>query len=97
MIPKTTIDKEQVLVNELSILIEQSQQQVVWQANSTITLLFWQVGKRINDDILQNKRADYGKQIVPTVSAQLETRFGRNFTEKNVRPLIPRDCIAWYY
>ena len=88
MIPKTTIDKEQVLVNELSILIEQSQQQVVWQANSTITLLFWQVGKRINDDILQNKRADYGKQIVPTVSAQLETRFGRNFTEKNVRRMI---------
>ncbi|MEI8272399.1 MAG: PDDEXK nuclease domain-containing protein [Paludibacter sp.] len=88
MIPKTTIDKEQVLVNELSILIEHSQQQVVWQANSTITLLFWQVGKRINDDILQNKRADYGKQIVPTVSAQLETRFGRNFTEKNVRRMI---------
>ncbi|MFZ4799253.1 MAG: PDDEXK nuclease domain-containing protein [Bacteroidia bacterium] len=85
---KTTINKEQVLVNELSLLIEHSQQQVVWQANSTITLLFWEVGKRINDDILQHKRADYGKQIVPTVSAQLENRFGRNFTEKNVRRMI---------
>ena len=79
---------EQGLVTELSQLIEQSQQQVVAQANSTLTLLFWQVGKRINEDILQNKRAGYGKQIVPTVSAQLETRFGRNFTEKNVRRMM---------
>jgi hypothetical protein len=43
---------------------------------------FWQVGKHINDDILQNKQADYEKQFVQTVSAQLETRFERNFAEK---------------
>ena len=79
---------DNVLLNELSQLIEQSKHLVVSQANSTLTMLFWQIGKRINQDILQNKRADYGKRIVPTVSAQLETRFGRNFTEKNVRRMI---------
>lgn len=88
MSKKIANQTEQVLVTELSLLIEQSHQQVVAQANSTLTLLFWQVGKRINEDILQNKRADYGKQIVSTVSAQLEIRFGRNFTEKNVRRMI---------
>ena len=51
-------------------------------------MLFWHIGNRINKEILQNKRADYGKRIVPTVSAQLEERFGRNFTEKNVRRMI---------
>ena len=56
---------------ELSQLIEQTKQQVAVQANSALTLLFWQVGNRINQDILQNKRAEYGKQIVPTLSAQL--------------------------
>ncbi len=89
--PKTnTITKaaEKDLFNELSQLIEQSQQQVVAQANSTLTLLFWHIGNRINKEILQNKRADYGKQIVATLSAQLEERFGRNFTEKNVRRMI---------
>ena len=35
---------------------------------------------RINKDILQNKRADYGKRIIPALSTQLEERFGRNFT-----------------
>ena len=85
---KNIIPTEQVLFNELSSLIEQSQQQVAAQANSTLTLLFWHIGNRINNEILQNKRADYGKQIVPTLSAQLENKYGRNFTEKNVRRMI---------
>ena len=79
---------ENKLLAELSQLIEQSQIQVAITANSTVTLLFWQVGNRINNHILQNKRADYGKQIVPTVSAQLEKEYGRNFTEKNVRRML---------
>src|SRR6218665_1021789 len=76
------------LFSDLSKLIEQSRNQVAMQANSTLTILFWQVGKRINDDILQNQRAEYGKQIVSTVSAQLETSYGRNFAEKNVRRMM---------
>ncbi|NCA22224.1 MAG: DUF1016 family protein, partial [Crocinitomicaceae bacterium] len=51
-------------------------------------LLFWHVGKRINDEILNNERAQYGKQIVSTVSEQLELKYGRNFTEKNVRRMM---------
>lgn len=66
----------------LSQLIDQTKQQVAVQANSALTLLFWQVGDRINQDILKNKRAEYGKQIVPTLSAQLENKYGKNFTGK---------------
>lgn len=76
------------LFTDLSHLIEQSRQQVAMQANSILTILFWQVGKRINDDILQNQRAEYGKQILPTVSAKLEHLYGRNFTERNVRRMM---------
>ena len=72
------------LLQELSLLIEQSRQQVAVQANSSLTLLFWQVGRRINNEILQNQRAAYGKQIVPTLSAALEKQYGQNFTEKNL-------------
>lgn len=76
------------LFADVSHLIEQSRQQVAMQANSVLTLLFWQVGKRIIDDILQNQRAEYGKQVVPTLAAQLEKLYGRNFTEKNVRRMM---------
>ncbi|OFY64298.1 MAG: hypothetical protein A3H98_13680 [Bacteroidetes bacterium RIFCSPLOWO2_02_FULL_36_8] len=76
------------LYHELSQLIEQSKTKLVSYANSTLTTLFWQVGKRINEHILQNKRAEYGKQIVFTLSAQLEKAYGQNFTEKNVRRMM---------
>ena len=79
---------ENDLFIELSQLIEQSKQQVAVQANSAVTILFWQVGNRINETILQNKRAEYGKQIVPTVSAQLENKYGRKFEVKNLRRMM---------
>ncbi|MEJ0103742.1 MAG: PDDEXK nuclease domain-containing protein [Bacteroidota bacterium] len=85
---KNIITPEQSLFNELSQLIEQGQQQVVAQVNSGLTILFWHIGNRINQNILQNKRADYGKQIVVTLSRQLTEKYGRNFEEKNLRRML---------
>jgi predicted nuclease of restriction endonuclease-like (RecB) superfamily len=73
---------------ELSQLIEQSKQQVAVQANSALTILFWQVGNRINQEILQNKRAEYAKQIVSTLSTQLKERYGNNFELRNLRRMM---------
>ncbi len=64
------------LFDELSQLIEQSKQQVAVHANSAVTILFWQVGNRINQEILQNKRAEYGKQIVPTLQLKSQQTLG---------------------
>ena len=79
---------EQKLFNDLSQLIEKSKQFVVVQANSVMTMLFWNVGKRINEDILQNKRADYGKQIVATLAQQLTEKYGKNFELRNLRRMM---------
>jgi DUF1016 N-terminal domain len=85
---KATKKTEPKLLSDLTQLIEQSQQKVIAQANSTLTLLFWQVGKRINEDVLQNKRADYAKQIVSTLSTQLEFKYGKNFQLRNLRRMM---------
>jgi hypothetical protein len=79
---------EQNLFHNIASLIEQSKKQVVVQANSTLTLLFWQVGNQINEFVLTHKRAEYGKQVVSTLSSQLAKKYGANFTEKNVRRMI---------
>jgi len=36
-----------------------------------MTFLYWQIGSRIRQDILKEKRARYGKEIVATLSQQL--------------------------
>src|SRR6187551_3162372 len=68
--------RESMLLHELSLLIEQSRNRVAVVANSALAMLFWQLGKRINEHILQNRRAAYGKEIVSTLSTQLRKRFG---------------------
>jgi predicted nuclease of restriction endonuclease-like (RecB) superfamily len=78
----------QDLLNELIALIENGKRQVVSYANSALTVLFWHVGKRILNHNLQNKRGEYGKQIVVTVSRELVEKFGKNYEEKNLRRMI---------
>ncbi len=53
--------------------------------NAEITLLYWKVGKRINNEILGNERAEYGKQIVKTLSSKLEEEYGKGWGEKQLR------------
>jgi len=66
----------QELLNELVTIIEKTKTQVISHANSSLTVMFWHVGKRILTHNLHNKRADYGKQIVVTVSRELVAKFG---------------------
>jgi len=82
------ITRKKSLFDEISLLIEQSRDTLHRQVNNTIVLLFWNIGRRINIDVLQNKRADYGKQIVVTLSRQLSEMYGRSFEEKNLRRMI---------
>ncbi len=78
----------QNLLNDLVTLIKKTKTQVVSHANSSLTVLFWHIGKRILSNDLQNKRAEYGKQIVVTVSRELVEKFGKNYEEKNLRRMI---------
>jgi predicted nuclease of restriction endonuclease-like (RecB) superfamily len=76
------------LINDLVILIQETKTQIISNINSSLTVSFWHVGNLVLNYILQNKRADYGKQIVVTVSRELVGRFGRNYEEKNLRRMI---------
>ena len=76
------------LLNDLSQFIEQGKQKITVQVNSTMTLVYWQIGKRINDDILQNERAEYGKQVIKELSKELTTRYGRSFVARNLRRMM---------
>lgn len=80
--------KNNKLFKELTSIIEMGKKNVVAQVNSTLTLVYWQVGHKINEYLLEGERAEYGKNIVKTVSRDLEAQYGRGFTERNVRRMI---------
>jgi predicted nuclease of restriction endonuclease-like (RecB) superfamily len=85
---KNNVQKDKALFGEIKNLIEESRQQVAVAVNSTITGLYWQVGQVINDEVLQNTRAEYGKQIVATLSQQLTAEYGKGWGEKHLRHCI---------
>lgn len=76
------------LLSELRELIQSARQRVATVANAEQTLLYWRIGKRVAAENLVEGRAEYGEQIVATVSRQLEVEFGKGFGEKNVRRMI---------
>jgi len=73
------------LFGEIRDLIEQSRQQVAVTVNAAITQLYWNIGKRINEVVLQNQRADYGEQVVQSLAAQLTEEYGKGWSEKHLR------------
>ena len=67
---------ETTLLADLRTLIKSARQRIATVANSTYTLLCWQVGRRLLRDNLEQGRAAYGKQILATVSQELTAEYG---------------------
>jgi predicted nuclease of restriction endonuclease-like (RecB) superfamily len=77
------------LISEVRELIEQSRQHVALTVNSAMSMLYWQIGKRINDELEGKDRSDlYGKEIVATLWRQLSEEYGTAFSEKNLRRMM---------
>lgn len=72
------------LLVSIKELIEQSKQQIAISVNATITALYWQIGSTIKNEVLKNNRAEYGQQIVHTLSAQLMEEYGNGFSKRNI-------------
>jgi len=67
------------LLLELRGLIDSARQLVAQTANATLTMLYWHVGKRIRSEVLRDGRAEYGEQILATLSQELVRDYGRGF------------------
>lgn len=76
------------LLYELSVIIENGKRAVVSRVNQTLTLVYWQVGQRINQEILDDERASYGKEVIATLSQQLKEKYGSSFESRNIYRMI---------
>lgn len=85
---KKEVTLQESLITDLRTLINEARNKVALIVNTEITLLYWHIGKRINEEVLENQRAEYGKQIVSTLSTQLTEEYGKGFNEKNLRRMM---------
>lgn len=97
------------LINDLRQIIDSARSRVAATANYELTMMYWHIGNRINRDVLNNERAEYGQQIVSQVATQLQgeyetqgyfdTHFGSIAGHKLIMPIehTPnRDYLAYH-
>ncbi|MDQ3749616.1 MAG: PDDEXK nuclease domain-containing protein [Acidobacteriota bacterium] len=72
------------LVKDLRQMIDETRSQVAVAVNAGLTILYWRIGSRIRTEVLQNERAEYGEQIVASVSRQLTAEYGKGFARPNL-------------
>ena len=89
---KPTADLNQALdrplLSDVRQMILHAREGVARAIDSGLTALYWNIGHRVRQDILQEKRANYGEEIVSTLGKQLEVEFGRGFSTKSIRHMI---------
>jgi len=65
-----------VLLSEIRKLIDAARQRAATAVSFELTLLYWRIGERIHTQVLAGRRAEYGEEIVATLSQQLMNDYG---------------------
>lgn len=63
------------LLGDLRKIIDTARSHVAATANYELTAMYWHIGDRINRDVLNNERAEYGQQIVSHVATQFQQEY----------------------
>ena len=85
--PMSAVD-EKALFERISSIIDSRKIRAQARANQEAVLMFWEIGSYISSVLLGGERAAYGKQIVATLSQQLQEKYGSSFDYTNVRRMI---------
>ena len=72
------------LLNEIRELIDATKFRVAINVNSALVQLYWMIGNRIRLETLKNEKPEYGKQLVATISEQLQIEYGKGFSQRNI-------------
>ncbi len=76
------------LLGDIKHIIEETRSGVAQTVNSALTAMYWNIGRLINEDVLQNKRAEYGKFVLHNLAEKLMIEYGNNFSQKNLQRMI---------
>lgn len=77
-----------VLFQDACQIIEQAQESAYRQVNETLIKRNWLLGLRIQHEVLKDKRAEYGEQVVKKLAQSLVERFGKGFQVANLYHFI---------
>ena len=84
---KAEPQERQLFLDSCSI-IEQAQSAAYRSVNETLIKRNWLLGMRIHHEILKERRAEYGEQVIKTLSKELTMKYGDGFSRNNLYRFI---------
>ena len=83
---KAEIKKD--IYQEIHDLLYKAKQNIISNVNYTMTKTYFLIGKRIVEEEQNgNKRAEYGKKLMKTLSEKLTKEFGKGFSQRNLEQM----------
>ena len=79
-----TGQQETLLFQDACQIIEQAQAAAYHAVDVTLIKRNWLLGLRIQHEVLKDKRAEYGEQVVRNLATSLAKRYGRGFSMRNL-------------
>lgn len=80
--------QETTLYTDVCQIIDGARGRMATYANTEACLTNWYVGKRIKEDVLYNKRAEYGKQVIQNLSKRLIERYGSGWGYEKLKHCV---------
>ncbi len=81
-------NQEHKLYEDVCEIINNSRYKIAVYVNAEASLLNWNVGKRIKEDILLNQRAEYGKQVLKRLSKKLTLKYGSGWGFEKIQHCV---------
>lgn len=76
------------LYNNIRELIEISKFNVAIKVNAEITMLYYNIGKSIKENILNLEKAEYGKSVIKELSVRLMEKYGKGYSQRNIFKMV---------
>lgn len=73
------------LLRDVRGMIASARERAAASVNAELAMLYWHVGNRINKEVLKDKRAAYGRQVVGELAGALTDEFGPGWDVKTLR------------
>lgn len=81
---KIIVPQSEHLFQDACVIIEQARSMAFKAVNDTLIKRNWLLGMRIQHEVLKDKRAEYGEQVIKSLAKELSQRYGEGFTKTNL-------------
>ncbi|MFO0943707.1 MAG: PDDEXK nuclease domain-containing protein [Pirellulales bacterium] len=76
------------LLNRVQQLIDTARSRAAVAVNVELTILYWQVGRLLKEHVLEGERAEYGRQVIKRLSADLTQKYGKGWSSEQLHQCL---------